>query len=107
VQSLAGVAQARGELRLHKGVDILRRRVYFQLAALQIRQNVLQPVGNRLALLPADDSAGREHRRVGDRTAEYPARTSGNQRKWRKLKSFTDTIQLLFKSAYPKLCHET
>ena len=61
MKALARIANARGELRLHKGVDILRIGINRQLPALKIRKDALQPAKNFIPILLADDPAGAEH----------------------------------------------
>ena len=44
VQLFARLADAAGQLRLHKGVNVLARHVDFERAVVQIRENALQAV---------------------------------------------------------------
>ena len=65
VQALARVADAGGELPLHKGVDVLGVRVNHQGAGIQIGQNALQALHNLLAFAFLDDAALPQHGGVG------------------------------------------
>ena len=65
VQALAGVADAGGELPLHKGVDVLGVGVDHQSAGIQIGQNALQALYDFLAFAFLDDAARPQHGGVG------------------------------------------
>ena len=62
VKALPRLADAGGELRLHKGVDILRIGINRQFPALNIRKDALQPAKDFISILLADDPAGTKHR---------------------------------------------
>ena len=66
VELFAHVAQPCGELRLHKGVDVLGRGVYFERAAVQVGQDAAQALDELRALVRGDNPALGQHARVGD-----------------------------------------
>ena len=65
VKALSRVADAGGKLPFHKGVDVLGVRVDHQRAAVQIRQNALQPLNDLLAFAFLNDAALSQHGGVG------------------------------------------
>ena len=66
VQALAGVADAGGELPLHKGVDVLGVGVDGEGAGVQVRPDGFEARDDLLALAFVDDAALPQHGGVGD-----------------------------------------
>ncbi len=68
VQLLAGIADVRGEGRLHVHVDILQRNRPDELAGIDARAHRLQPADDGVALGRGQDTLTGQHGGMGDRT---------------------------------------
>ena len=66
VQTLPHIAVALGQLCLHEHVNILGVGVKLQLAAVQICQNLFQPLNDEAAVLLGNNAAVTQHRGVGN-----------------------------------------
>lgn len=102
VQPPARVAEAGGELALHKGVDILGFRVDRELPAFEVRKDPFQALLNFFRFLFLQHAALAEHFRVGHAPFDVLFRHAAVKRN-RGIKIVGLLIQLFFESSRPKL----
>ena len=102
VQPLARVADARGQLALDKGVDVLGVGVDRERAALDVCGDLFELRADLVALALRDDAAGAEHRRVRDAALDvlfiHPAVDRN-----RRIEIVCLRVRLLLEAPFPQL----